>query len=54
MSEKKIFAMFSGSYDMAYKMCNIYQDICSFPVDLPMEYWKQFRKKYSYRLNQLF
>lgn len=44
MSEKRrkeVFAMFSGSYDMAYKICNIYQDFtfsCSFPVDLPMEY----------------
>lgn len=45
MSEKRrkeVFAMFSGSYNMAYKICNIiYQDItfsCSFPVDLPMEY----------------
>lgn len=38
---KEVFAMFSGSYDMAYKLCNIYQDItfsCSFPLDLPMEY----------------
>lgn len=44
MSEKRrkeVFAMFSGSYNMAYKICNIYQDFtfsCSFPVDLPMEY----------------
>lgn len=40
---KKVFAVFSGFYNMACKMCHIYQAVtffCSFPVDLPMEYWK--------------
>lgn len=55
MSEKRrkeVFAMFSGSYDMAYKIRNIYQDItfpCSFPVDLPMEYWKHNSVKKTVR-----
>lgn len=55
MSEKRrkeVFAMFLGSYNMAYKIRNIYQDFtfsCSFPVDLPMEYWKHNSVKKTLR-----